>query len=1105
MSVCPSCGQENRAEARFCDTCGASLQEAPAATREERKVVTVLFCDIVGSTARADGADPEDVRAALSGFHTHVREELERFGGTVEKFIGDAVMAVFGAPVVHEDDAERAVRAAFAIRDWAADESIDVRIAVNTGEALVSVGAHPEAGEAMVAGDVVNTAARLQAAAPVNGILVAEATRRATERAIEYGEPQGVAAKGKAEPIVAAEAIEARSRFGVDLAQPGRVGLVGREHELELLGGALTRVRKEEAPQLLTLVGVPGIGKSRLVRELFQVVEADPELIFWRQGRSLPYGEGVSYWALAEMVKAQAGILESDSGDEVQDKLRRAVAAVVDGEEASWVEAHLRPLLGLGEDGDQRGDTRAEAFAAWRRFLEALADQGPLVLVFEDLHWADDGLLDFVDHLVDWASGVPMLLVCTARPELLARRPGWGGGKPNATTVSLAPLSSEETVRLIHSLLDQAVLPAEVQTTLLERAGGNPLYAEEFARITVERETADAAELPLPESIQGLIAARIDALSADEKATLEDAAVVGKVFWVGSVAELRAAGREPVEAALHSLERKEFVQRERRSAIAGEYQYAFRHGLVRDVAYSQIPRARRAEKHRLAASWIESIGRPEEHAELLAHHYLSALEFARAAGQELDDLAAPAKNALRVAGERAFALNAFRAAARFYRAALDLSAIGDRERPKLLLVLGRAEEPFDDVTATRTLTEARAGLLALERSDRAAEADVLLADIYWRHGDAEAARARLESAAALVEDTQPSASKAFVLSQLSRFHMLAARDDEALRFGAEALAMADELGLEDVRADALNNIGSAGSRAGELGGAAELEESIEILERRGSVQALRSYNNLLHLHLERGALDRAAELAERAVESAERFGYAEWLHWLREKRAQLWHLSGDWDDAVRLVDQELAAVEAGAPHYLETAWSAIRCLVRLPRGDRAGAIRDSERCLAVGRQVGDAQMLQPALALRIWVLSDVGERERAAPLLDELLAGMAERNGLRSHYWWYLSEAALEHGRREEFLALARAGGGPWIEAATARVLGDVEKAVAAFAAIGARPLEAAARQRAAEALFAAGRRAEGEAELEPALAFWRSVGATAYLHEGEALLAAAS
>jgi predicted ATPase len=348
----------------------------------------------------------------------------------------------------------------------------------------------------------------------------------------------------------------------------------------------------------VTLIGVPGIGKSRLVSELMNAVEAVPELVVWRQGRALPYGEGVTFWALAEIVKAQAGILESDGAEVAERKLHRAVYdTVADSGESDWVEGHLRPFVGLGDDAPASDDRQAEAFAAWRRFFEGLAEQGPMILVFEDLHWADEGLLDFIDHLVGWASSVPLLAVCTARPELLTRRPGWGGGKPNAATVSLSPLSEEDTARLIASLLEQAVLPAEVQSALLTRAEGNPLYAEEYVRMLQDRgflrrdgrgwRLERAQGLPLPESVQGLIAARLDALPSEEKALMQDASVLGKVFWLGAIAAISDQPRWSLEERLHALERKEFIRRERRSSVASETQYAFLHLLVRDVAYAQ--------------------------------------------------------------------------------------------------------------------------------------------------------------------------------------------------------------------------------------------------------------------------------------------------------------------------------------------------------------------------------------------------------------------------------------------------------------------------------------------------------------------------------------
>jgi len=732
------------------------LVAAESLAQEERKVVTVLFADLVGFTSRAEQMDPEDVRALLSPYYSRLRAELERFGGTVEKFIGDAVMAVFGAPVAHEDDPERAVRAALAIRDWAREEErIQVRLAVNTGEALVMLGARPAQGEGMAAGDVVNTAARLQAAAPVNGILVGHRTFQATRQAIEYRQAAPVAAKGKRERVAVWEVLGARARFGVDVPHQARTALVGRGRELGVLRGALARVRTERSPQLVTLVGVPGIGKSRLLYELSQLADAEPELIWWRQGRSLPYGEGVSFWALAEIVKAQAGILESDTSDEAGAKLAEMTAAVMPGSaDADWVQGHLGALAGLeGGAVPVGGDRRGEAFAAWRQFFEALAEQRPLVLVFEDLHWADDGLLDFVDYLAGWAGEVPLLVVGTARPELLTRRPGWGGGKPNAVTLSLAPLSDADTARLIGLLRGRPVLEAGQQEVLLVHAGGNPLYAEQYVQMLADQ--GDGQHLPLPESIQGIIGARLDLLAPPEKRLLQDAAVIGKVFWPGAVTTLGGTpDHGELEEYLHALERKQFVRRERRSSVAGQTQYVFVHVLLRDVAYGQIPRAARAGKHVHAAGWIESLGRPEDHAEMLAHHYLNALDLARAAHQDTPDLAARARTALQWAGDRALALNAFAAAAGYYRAALALwPPDAPEQRAGLLRLLGTVLCQTGGLDQAQAVLAEGAEVAAAARLPAVrARIRVQLAEIHiMRGGPDQEALAECEAAAAILD------------------------------------------------------------------------------------------------------------------------------------------------------------------------------------------------------------------------------------------------------------------------------------------------------------------------------------------------------------------
>jgi predicted ATPase/class 3 adenylate cyclase len=1093
------------------------LAAEQAVGREERKVVTVFFADLVGFTGRAEQLDPEDVRAMLSPYYARVRSEIERFGGTVEKFIGDAVMAVFGAPVAHEDDPERAVRAALAAREAVqelneANPALDlhVRIAVNTGEAVVALDARPAEGEGMVAGDVVNTAARLQAAAPVDGILVGESTYRATERALEYAEAEPVQAKGKAEPIPVWEALGARARYGIDVSQRGGAPLVGRQEELRFLADALARVRRDGSTQLLTLVGVPGIGKSRLVWELAQAVDADPDLfVFWRQGRSLPYGEGVAFWALGEMVKAQAGILETDSAEAAEAKLVETLGDVFSDEATlPWVESHLRPLVGLAYEGELGGDRRDEAFAAWRRFFEALAERRPLVLVFEDLHWADDNLLDFVDYLVDWATDSPLLVIGTARPELLERRPGWGGGKPNASTVSLSPLTEDEIARLLGSLLEQPVMPAEVQAPLLAQAGGNPLYAEEYARMISERGVAPADGAALPETVQGIIAARLDALSAEEKALIQDAAVIGKVFWSGALAAMNELQRWTVEERLHALERKEFVRRERRSSVATETEYAFRHVLVRDVAYGQVPRSQRAEKHRRAAEWIEGLTTDrEDRAEMLAYHYSSALEFARAAGQPVDGIAERAREALREAGDRAYLLGAFGAASKFYEGAVELWPDDHPGRGELLLRYGRSLFLWaTDVDVVSILEEASDLCLHSGSPEVASEAEVTLGNLHWFRSDRELARPHFEKAFALAHDAPPSRSKAFVLSELARNAMLGDEDAKAVELAQEALEIVDELGLELLRAPTLNALGVARVKLGDRDGLADIERATEV--ENTSPERIRAFVNLASTFGELGELERSVALHEVGLREAARGATPGMMRWLEAERAWDEYLTGRWSAAEPHADAFLAEVERGQPHPMEMAAREVRAFIRLARGDESGAYDDSQRVLDQARAAQDAQVLLPALAFHAHLHYGMGQREEAGALADELLERLpSKQSALRSHWTPPLAYVLTGVDRTADFEKVATSAliSTRWLEAASAFAAGRFDEAASVLAEIGAVADEALLRLRAAEALVEAGRRPEADVHLQRALVFYRSVGATGYIGRAESLFAASA
>jgi class 3 adenylate cyclase/tetratricopeptide (TPR) repeat protein len=1094
--VCAHCGTENPGEARFCLACGAALRPEATPIREERKVVTVLFCDLIGFTSRSEQLDPEDVSAMLASLHARLRTELERHGGTVEKFIGDAVMAVFGAPAAHEDDPERAVRAALAIRDELQEEGdLDVRIGVNTGEALVRLGARPLEGEGMIAGDVVNTASRLQTAAPVNGILVGEATYRATQRVIDYRDAPPVIAKGKAEPIHVWRALEARSRVGVDVRQQGRTPLVGRKRELDLLSDALQRAREEREPQLVTLVGVPGIGKSRLVWELFQRVDADPAFITWRQGRSLPYGEGVSFWALSEMVKAQAGILESDSVAQAAEKLEGAIAGLDVQGNKDWLLRHIRPLVGLETDAPPAD--AGEAFGAWRRFFEALAEQQPLVLIFEDLHWADEGLLDFVDELVDTSRGAPLLVVGTARPELLFRRSGWGGGKANALTISLSPLSDEDTARLASAVLDRSVVPAELQAALLARAGGNPLFAEEFARLAAER----GGNVELPDTVHALIAARLDALPDFEKELLQTAAVVGKVFWVG------ALGNQATDAHLAALERKDFIRRERRSSVANETEYAFRHVLTRDVAYAQLPRAGRAQKHQATAAWIESLSpdRAEDRADMLAHHYSSALEYTPTTGEERTHLAERARLAFREAGDRSAALSALAGAARYYRAALELWPADDAERPRLLLAAGRAAS-LGEESGMDELEAAAAGLLEQGETARAAEAEALAGGLRWRQGRHADAMKHYERAESLITPEVDSEVKAFVIRELAGIAMVSGQDDRAIELAKDAGRTAAAFGLAHLQVEALTTIGSALSHRGDRRSIEHFEQALELARRSPTSNALRTYSNFSVALMSFGDLSRSAEVAREGLAQAERFGVTAHARWLRGTNVFREHMLGNWDEAIREADAFLEEARSRGGHYLEPGCHTVRAFVELARGELAGALEDSAAAVALARQRTDPQVVHPNLAARALLLQETGRENEAAEIAEELLA-----------LWELAPDEALLHGAPDLALMLSRVAWEgrlkpliekrtqlnlPWIDVTLAFCDRQFVRAAEMWAEMGARTGEAYARLRAAEELLDEGRHAEADVELRSALAFYRSVGATRLIREGERLLA---
>jgi len=981
MASCPSCGKELPGEFPFCPFCAVPLtDQSSVSVPEERKVVSVLFCDLVGFTAASDVADPEDARARIRVYHARLRQELERFGGTVEKFVGDAVMAVFGAPVAHEDDAERAVRAGLrlleAIDELNADDptlALQVRVGINTGEAVVALEARPELGEGLVTGDVVNTASRLQGAAPVNAVAVSEQTFRATERVFDWERLEPVMVKGKAEPLAIWRPLRALARLGSDVTRTITTPLVGRELERSLLVGTFDRAAQQNSCQLVTVVGEPGVGKSRLCAELLTHVDSQPGLTRWRQGRCLPYGDGISFWALGEIVKSECGILESDTPAQAAAKLEQTIPE--EDPERAWLLARLAPLVGAPAEPS----SQEESFAAWRRFCESLAAERATVLVFEDLHWADPALLAFLEHLVDWAEGVPLLLLCTARPELYERQATFGVDARNAQRINLTPLTDTETAQLVSALLERAVLPAETQQQLLEQAGGNPLYAEEFVRLLSDRGIGEEAEVP--ESVQALIAARLDTLSPERKALLQDASVLGKVFWAGALAAMGDLEPAEVEQALHELARKELVRPARASSMEGEREYAFWHVLVRDVCYGQIPRLARAGRHEAAAAWLEEQAgeRVEDLADVLAYHYESALELTQAAGgDKTEQLKAQTVRYLAMAGARTLTLDVDRAEAQLSRA-LELAPDDDPMRAALLERWGNAVQQQGRLERAREILEQALDLYRAQ-GDPLGMGRVLtrLGNVTHRLGDPQCEELMAEAIEVL--EGQPPGVELVTAYTYHAGRGLFTDDSPRVIEGSErALALAAELGLPEP-AWALSFRGLA--RGGEDG----FQDQRRALE-LGLEQGLGRETAVMYGNLEAGTFatqgpQAALDLLREAFAFCERRGIADVGLQIRSGVPTLLAILGQTEQALAEADLVAGPLEATGD-MARVHLRALQMWLRVERGSLE-RVQELDALVDAARETA----LPGPIANSLWVGSCLllarGDHERAHAFLREV-------------------------------------------------------------------------------------------------------------------------
>jgi class 3 adenylate cyclase/tetratricopeptide (TPR) repeat protein len=952
-------------------------------------MVSILFVDLVGFTERSDRADPEDVRGSLVPFHTRVKEDLQAFGGTLDKFIGDAVMGVFGAPLAHEDDPVRAVRAAFRILDTIGelrrdDPDIAVRIAIDTGEAVVSFGEGPQVGEA-VAGDVVNTTSRMQALAPRDGLVVGETTQRLIDDEFDTLALPSAIVKGKSEPIRVWRVLGER-------AQAARItptAFVGRSPELAELHELLDRVTASGEAELVTVVGEPGIGKSRLVAEFRRRAG-----VRWVAGRCLPYGEAVTMSAVADTVRSVVGIPASAEADDAGGSLTDFVAVLEDEpEERRWLVSRLASVLGVSGHGAAADLTipPREIAVAWARVLRAAGDT-PLVLEIDDLHWARPAMLETVAALLDVLGDRPVLVLCAARPEVLERGGAWPPQRPRVATIELPALSEPEVASLLDSLISSTLLPAASKSSLLSRAGGNPLYALEFARMVVDH-VAESQDLATPETVQAVISARLDAIPRDVRSLLLDASVMGTTFWPGALAAMGDLEEPQVRAGLEDLARRGLVQESPASSFAGQPEYVFTHALIGEVAYRRIPRGRRARRHLSAGTWIanESGDRTQERAELLARHFSTAVELAEAASD--DDVVAvargPAVTWLMTAGDRARRLDASGAFALYDRAA-QLATERDALRSETLgrsARMGRRSDRIDPREVLARYEESLAIQRELGDPLGVGEALTRLGSQAAAIGDTARSSELLAEAIEVLEAEPPGIELARAYAFRAEQEMFAGHVRESLGFADRALGLRDAAPEDDeIAVMALHIRGDARCSLGDTGGLEDLERAMQRSQAGDNAADIVTSGSYLGEWL--WAMEGPAAGLEQclaALEVADRRGVVDQGLWTKAGAVGMLIDLGDWDRALTWSHEILATgrdrLEPALVVASRTAISRIASLRgRLYDADDPGEL------LALARPVGELHVLAPALAVASRLMLDAGRGEEALELLREFAA-----------------------------------------------------------------------------------------------------------------------